>query len=306
MNPLLSDTLLPNEPRIADPLQHTLTERFLLPALPGLRALLEELRARVDPVLSARVPARLGQPYPRSQGLHITQAVHEAIRRVDAGTLPPRAADGFAALAAFHAHGGSLRHVWGALRGTHFHHAFLFGTLLVDVAADAIAGGGGKVGIVPFRQARFTPVRDHRHYALLARSALHATVYPNHVLPTAAPYAPLIVLVPGGSVRIESDAAYMHELALASGFTSSAEALKGPAMPPDLFRLIADTLGKADIATAADTVQGQRDGLALCARYRDGHRRAGDLGHVRALELLGKANSLLATLQVAVSQQRAA
>ena len=301
---LLPDTLLPNEPRIADPLQQTLTERFLLPALPALRALLEDLRARIDPALAARLPVKLGQPYPRGQALEITQAMHETLRQLDAGTLPARAADGFAALAAFNAHGGSLRHVWGALRGTRFHHAFLFGTLLVDVAADAIAGGG-RVDIVPFRQARFTPVRDHRHFSLLAASAWQATVYPNHVLPALAPYAPLIMLIPGGSVRIEADAAYMQELALAGGFTSSADVLNGPAMPPDLFNLVAETLRKADIATAADAVQGQREALGLCAHYRDRGRRAGDLGHVRALELLGKANGLLATLQVSVSQQRA-
>lgn len=298
------DTLLPNEPRVADPLQQTLTERFLLPALPALQALLEDLRGRIDPALAARAPVKLGQPYPRGQSQEITQAVHETLGQLDAGTLPARAADGFAALAAFNAHGGSLRHVWGALRGTHFHHAFLFGTLLVDVAADAV--GGGKVDIVPFRQARFTPVRDHRHFSLLAESAWHATVYPNHLLPALAPYAPLVMLIPGGSVRIESDAAYMHELALAGGFTSSADVLSGPAMPPDLFGLVADTLGKAGIATAADAVQGQREALRLCARYRDQGRRAGDLGHVRAVELLGKANALLATLQVSQSQRRAA
>ncbi|MBB3222996.1 hypothetical protein [Pseudoduganella umbonata] len=303
---LPADTLLPNEPRIADPLQQTLTERFLLPALPALRTLLEHLRTAIDPALAARMPVKLGQPYPLGQGLEITQAMHESLGQLDAGTLPPRAAAGLAALAAFHEHGGSLRHVWGALRGTHFHHAFLFGTLLLDVAADALGGSGGKVDIVPFRQARFTPVRDHRHFSLLATSAWHANVYPNHVLPALAPYAPLIMLVPGGSVRIEADAAYMQELALAGGFTSSADVLNGPAMPTGLFGLVVETLRKADIATAADAAQGQREALGLCARYRDQGRRAGDLGHVRALELLAKANDVLATLQVSASQRRAA
>lgn len=305
MNPAMSP-LLPNEPRIADPLQQTLTERFLLPALPALQALLEELRVRLDPVLAARQPARLGSPYPRGQSQEIVQAMHGALGSLDTATVSPRAADGFAALAAFHSHGGSLRQVWGALRGTHFHHAFLFGTLLVDVAVDAIAGGGRKIDIMPFRQARFTPVRDHRHYQLLAESAWHATVYPNHVLPALAPYAPLIMLIPGGSVRIETDAPYMGELALTGGFVSSADVLGGAPMPPDLFGLIADTLRKADIATAADAAQGQEEALKLCARYRDQRQRPGDLRHVRSLDLLARANGLLATLQVSAEQQRAA
>jgi hypothetical protein len=302
----LSHSLLPNEPRIADVLQQTLTERFLLPALPALQALLEELRERIDPVLAARSPARLGLPYPRGQSLDITQAVRDELGRLDAGTLAPRAADGFAAMAAFIDRGGNLRQVWGALRGTHFHHAFLFGTLLADVAADAVAGNGRKVDIVPFRQSRFTPVRDHRHFALLAQSAWHATVYPNHVLPALAPYAPLVMLMPGGSVRIEADAAYMHELALASGFTSSADVLNGPAMPPDLFALVADMLRKADIATADDASQGQREALRLCARHRDRGRRAGDLIHTQAIALQGKANAALAALHVSMPRQQAA
>lgn len=309
MNPLhdLSfPPLLSNEPRIADALQQTLTERYLLPALPALRALMQELRARIDPELAARSPARLGQPYPRGQAMEITQAVREAMRQLDAGTLPPQAAEGFGALDAFQAHGGSMRLVWGVLHGTHFHGAFLFGTLHVDVAGDATGSQRGKVDIVPFRQARFTPVRDHRHYALLANTAWQATVFPNHVLPGLAPYAPLIMLIPGGSVRIESDAAYMGELALASGFASSADVLSRPPMPSDLFGLVASTLRKADIATAADAAQGRREALDMCVRYRDKRRRAGDLGHVRAQESLAKANALLATLQVSVSQRRAA
>jgi hypothetical protein len=314
MNPLppslpsdspLSRSLLPNEPRIADELQQTLTERYLLPALPALQALLVELRGRLDPVLSARAPARLGRPYPLGQSMDIARAVHETLGVVDAGTLSGRAAEGHAALGAFHAHGGNLRQVWGALRGTHFHHAFLFGTLYVDVAADTVTPGAAKVAIMPFRQARLTPVRDHRHFSLLAQSSWHATVYPNHVLPALAPYAPLIMLVPGGSVRIEADAAYMGELALAGGFTSSADVLSGPAMPPDLFALVADTLRRAGIAVATDAAQGRQEALGLCVRYRDGKRRPGDLHHVRALELLAKANSLLGVLHVTAQQQAA-
>ncbi|WP_338770322.1 hypothetical protein [Massilia sp. METH4] len=298
----MPDTLLPNEPRIADALQPTLTERFLLPALPALQALLEELRARVDPVLAAR-QAVLGHRYPRGQSREITQALHGMLGSLDAGTLSGRAADGFAALAAFHANGGSLRQVWGALHGTHFHHAFLFGTLYVDAAVDA-TGGSRKVEIMPFRQARLTPVRDHRHYALLAARAWQATVYPNHVLPALAPYAPLVMLLPGGAVRIETDAPYMGELALAGGFVSSADVLGGPAMPPDLFDLVAGTLRDAGIATAADAAQGRQEALKLCARYRDQRLRPGDLRHVRSLDLLAKANGLLATLQVSPEAER--
>ncbi|QBE63238.1 hypothetical protein [Pseudoduganella lutea] len=298
--------LLPNEPRIADALQQTLTERFLMPALPALQTLFEDLRALADPVLAASVPAPMGRPYPQDQSMAITATIHEMLRDPDAAMLPGPAADGYQALRAFHEQGGSLRQVWGALRGTHVHYAFLFGTLCIDVATDAAAPGGRKVTIEPFSQARLTPVRDHRHFALLARNAWGATVYPNHVLPGLAPYAPLVMVMPGGAVRIEADAAYMGELALVTGFASSADVLHGPAMPQDLFDLVADTLRSADIATAGDAARGQREALDLCVRYRDKRRRPGDLGHVRALELLAKANALLATLQVQAPQRQAA
>lgn len=304
MNPL-SNSLLPNEPRIADALQQTLTERFLLPVLPALRALLVDLRNLVDPVLASRLPAVGGLPYPHGQSMAITHALHEMLGDPDAGTLPGPAGAGFAALRDFHEHGGSLRQVWGAIGGAHFHHAFLFGTLYADVAADAGKPGGQKVVILPFRQARLTPVRDHRHFALLAGSAWQATVYPNHVLPTLAPYAPLIMVMPDGAVRIAPDVAYMSALALASGFASSADVLHGPAMPPDLFASIADTLREAGIAVAPDAAKGQRDALALCVRYRDARRQPGDAHHVRALDLLAKAGGLLGALHVPPRQQAA-
>lgn len=298
--------LLPNEPRIADTLQQTLTERFLMPALPALQTLFDDLRALADPVLAASAPVVMGRPYPQDQSMAITATIHEMLRDPDAAALPGPAADGYRALRAFVDHGGSLRQVWGASRGTHVHYAFLFGTLCIDVAADAIAPGARKVTIEPFHQARLTPVRDHRHFALLARSAWGATVYPNHVMPGLAPYAPLLMVLPDGSVRIEADAAYMGEMALAGGFTSSASVLDDPAMPSDLFDLVAGTLREADIATAADAAQGRRQALDMCVRYRDKRRRAGDLGHVRAQESLAKANALLATLQVPFAQKRAA
>lgn len=301
----LSQSLLPNEPRIADALQQTLTERYLLPVLPALRALLVDLRNLVDPVLASRLPAIDRRPYPHGQGMAITHALHEMLGDPDAGTLPGPAGEGFAALRDFHEHGGSLRQVWGAMNGRHFHHAFLFGTLYADVAADATVPGSDKVTILPFREARLTPVRDHRHFALLARSSWQATVYPNHVLPALAPYAPLIMLMPDGSVRIAPDVAYMSGLALASGFASSADALHGPAMPPDLFALLAGTLREANIAVAPDAAKGRQEALALCVRYRDGRRQPGDVHHVRALDLLAKAGSLLHALHVPAQLQAA-
>ena len=43
-------------------------------------------------------------------------------------------ASGLIALVAFMSHGGTMRKVWGDLRGEYFQNAFIVGSLYVDVA----------------------------------------------------------------------------------------------------------------------------------------------------------------------------
>jgi hypothetical protein len=298
--------LLPNEPRVANDLQGALTERFLLPALPALQALFLHLRAQVDPVLAARLPQRQGKPYPHGQRQEIAQAIQEALRGLDPGQLTDLAACGHAALASFLQGGGNARLVWGALHGTSLHHAFLFGTLVVDVAGDVDDPAAAPITLRPFAQSRLTPVRDHRHFALLAERTLGAHIYPNHVLSALAPYAPLFVLVPGAPVRIEPANGYMWALASNSGFASPAAVLTRPAMPDDLFRLVSRALAQGDLAVSTDAAQGRAEALALCGRYRDLGHCNDDAHHVHAQELLARANTLLLPLMVSAAPARAA
>ena len=71
--------------------------------------------------------------------------------------------------------------------------------------------GSHPVAILPFREARLTPVRDHRHFALLARSSWQATVYPNHVLPALAPE--LAVYAVGSGLAIDGALVEAHVMA---------------------------------------------------------------------------------------------
>jgi hypothetical protein len=117
--------LLPNEPRVLDWAgQHVLTERFLIPALSKLEALFLGLRASLDPMLSQAQPSKLDKPYPLGQCLEISLAVQNYLQQLDPFTLSGAPAQGHAALAAFLRHGGSMRQVWGDLRGEYFQNAF--------------------------------------------------------------------------------------------------------------------------------------------------------------------------------------
>jgi hypothetical protein len=293
-------SLLSHEPRIVDAArQQVLTERCLLPELPALRALFQHLRGNIDAVLAQRQPVKLGKPYPLGRCAEISLALQQALRDLDPAQLPPAAVAGHAALARFQAAGGTSRRLWGYQRGRGMRHALLVGTLLIDAAQDSSAAGLPPVALTPFAQAGLTPVRDHRHFALLAAAEWQAHVFPNHVLPALAPYAPLVALVPGGSVRLEADAPYMLALARRDGFSSSAAVLAMPPMSPALFGAVADVLAQAGFEVAADAPQGKAAAMDLCRQYRDAPPGAAAARHETTMAALARANHALQVLQVA-------
>ena len=293
-------SLLPHEPRIADPArQQVLTERFLLPELASLRALFVHLRANVDAGLAQRYPVQLGRAYPVGRCLEISVGVQQALRELDFVGLPAAPAQGLAALARFMQRGGGARVVWGALHGRALRHVLLFGTLCIDTAHDSMDPRLPPVALTPFAQAGLTPIHDHRQFALLAGRDGQAHVLPNHVLPELAPYAPLLLLVPGGTVQLASGTDYMLALARRSGFTSSAGALTLPAMPDHLFTVTAQTLASAGFDVAPDAQQGKATALERCRLYRDATPRVADAQQKAAFMALEKANDALRVLTVA-------
>ena len=292
---LLPADLLPEEPRIDDaPRQQMLTERFLLPALPELRALLLHLRTQLDPALAERI----GGDYPRGRCRDIALALERALLELAPAQLPEPVAAGLVAFARFVEQGGNVRLVWGALRGQGLRHVFLFGTLCVDVAPDSVVPGPPQVTIVPLAQARLTPVHNHRQYALLMASQFDARVYPNHVLPDLAPHVPLLMLVPGGSARLEARSPYMLALARRSGFTSSFDALHMKAMSHAMFNVVANTLAAAGFDVADSAGEGKAAALEACRQARDARPRAAQAQEEAAIAALKKANRALQILTV--------
>lgn len=295
--------LLPNEPRIVDWLrEQALTEQHLLPHLVALELFCLSLRASLDGPLSQAQPSKLGKPYPLGQCLEISQAAERCLTQLEHLTVTGPAAQGHAALLAFMRAGGTVRQVWGDLRGEYFQNAFVVGTLYVDVSNDTVFSHKPKVEILPFNEARFAPVQDFWHFIRVANNYWQAEIYPNWILPSLAPYFPLVVAMPGGSIRLEAASNYMFALARRSGFTVSAAVLDGLSLSDELFAQMSQCLAGPALERAASLAEGKAAALRLCGHYRS---HEPPLTTERCTDLINcmiEANRLLTPLQVSKSK----
>lgn len=262
-------SLLPNEPRVADPAREAqLTERYLLPALPALKQFFVSLRASLDSSLRQVLPIKLGKPYPLGQCLEISQATERCLAQLQQLRCEGQAEHGRLALLAFMQAGGTVRQVWGDLRGEYFQNAFAVGTLYVDVSNDTVFSHKPKVEILPFDEARLVPVEDYWHFIRVAGRYWKAQVFPNHVLPELAPWFPLLVAAPGGSVRLEAASNYMISLTSRSGFSASVTVLEALALDDELFGLLQQCLAGSTQPVADNAWQGREQAIKVCEQYR--------------------------------------
>lgn len=261
----------PNEARVVDRArQMPLTERHLLPALPELEAFFLAVRAHIDTELEFTLPSKQGKPYPLGQCLEISQAAQQQLARQDLHTLPMSAAAqaGLAAYTAFRRAGGSLRQVWGDLRGEFFQNAFQLGTLYLDVSNDTVTPTKPKVEILPFSEANFHPVTDYRHFVRVAERYWKMRIYPNHVLPEWAPYCPLVYVAADGRMMLGDATWYMLSLTRAGRFAPSEAALGDDLMPLDLFTRARAVLARIAGALPDSPEQGREMALRACRDYR--------------------------------------
>ena len=285
--------LLPSEPRIANAaLERELTERFLLPALPSLQACLLVLRHEVDAVLARRQPVKLGKPYPLGPCLEISLAVQERVQKVEPAALPPEARDGLRSLRQFQQAGGSFRRVWGDLRGQYFQNAFQLGSLYADVSNDTVVPHKPKVEIRPFDRADLRPIRDYGHFSDLAQRYWRERILPNHLLPSLAPYCPMLLITPDGQLRLGDPGAYMVSLTLAGAFAPSESFLASMAMPADAFDTLRAQLQAAGVEAAETPSAPDRGRLqavqhcrSLRASRRHQHGPSSQLAIQKVLEI---------------------
>jgi len=268
--------LLPNEPRLTNvAFEQTLTERYLLPALAELEAFFLELRHSVDPLLLQSRPQKLGKPYPLGQCLEITLAVGRLLELVAAAPMAGAAATGQAALLGFIAAGGTLRQVWGDLRGQFFQNAFLLGSLYVDVSNDSVVPTKPKVEILPFAESGLRPIADFAHFQRIAGTYWNSQFFPNHAFPELAPFCPLLRLTSQGQLYLCEPNNYMMALTLGQQFRPSEAMLRAPLLPQALFDRLQELAGRkrkgSVIRLAGSPQEGRRRALELCQRYRARH-----------------------------------
>lgn len=268
--PSVMHRLLPNEPRVVNAkAQAHLTQRYLLPYIKVLTAYWLALRAQVDLPLRQANPIKLGKPYPIGQCLEITLAVQQLLRTNDTRFIPGTEEEqGQSAFSAFRKAGGTVRQVWGDLRGEFFQNAFQVGTLYVDVANDTVTPSKPKIEIQSFIEANFVPIRDFHHFAHLAAHYWQVRVYPNHVVPALAPTCPLILLSPSGQFRLAEATHYMVALAQATAYRMSEAVLYDEPMPTEVFAKVSERLTGTRWQLPSNPTVGRAAALRACREQR--------------------------------------
>lgn len=261
--------MLPNEPCLHLPAaERALTERHLLPVLSELEVFFLAVRRQLDPELERLQPVKLGKPYPLGQCLEIAQAVEKRLRTVAEAALPAEAAQGLRAFKAFLRAGGTLRQVWGDLRGQYFQNAFQLGGLYVDVSNDTVVPTKPKVEVLPFAAANFIPIRSFTQFRQIATSYWEGQIYPNHVLPELAPHCPLIHVSKTGSIRLHDATQYMLAMTRSEAFEPSEAVLREAPMPQAVFERVRNALQDAGWGLAATPEQGRQQALQQCRTQR--------------------------------------
>lgn len=269
-SPALIQHRLQNEPCVVnDRAQAQLTERYLLPALADLEAFFLTLRNNIDLMLRQNCPVKLGKPYPIGQCLEITLAVQQHLRDAGEAMLQSVAAiRGYQAYTSFRKAGGTTRQVWGDLRGEFFQNAFQVGTLYVDVANDSVTPTKPKVEILPFVEAKLTPITDFRHFSRIATVYWKVQIYPNHVLPEWSPSCPLVCIGPNGNVIIAEATYYMVTLTQRTAFKASEDVLRDDAMPAEMFAYVAKHLAGTKGKLPHSAEEGRKAALQACRKQR--------------------------------------
>lgn len=264
-----SGPLLPSEPRLEHPAQaHLLTEEHLLPKLADLEVFFLVVRESVDSVVCAAQPIKHDKPYPLGQCLEITLAVQKYLQVLDPNSLPIRAQSGYRALKRFLAAKGSMRRVWGDLRGQYFQNALLIGALYVDVSNDTVVVTKPKVEILPFEYSGLCPIQDYAHFAHIAEKYWKEEAWPNHVLPELAPAFPVLTISKQGHVTLRDSGEYLVALNFRHAFRLAESYLSRSPMPKAAFDMITKRLKDSPYRLASTSERGRRQAILAVRTYR--------------------------------------
>jgi hypothetical protein len=266
-------SLLPNEPcLLISETQQLLTNLHLSPILPALESFLCKIRCQIDMQMQQTQPVKFGKKYPLGQCLEITLLAQKYFENPIINVGGEEDLIGYRAFDAFRRAGGSIRHVWGDLRGEYFQNAFQIGSLYVDMANDTVVSTKPKIEILPFMQANFVPIRDYFHFKDIAQRYWRDRVYPNHLLPELAPYFPLLHINELGQISVRYNAKYMLCLNLIKKFEPAQSILSGEILNEITFDELAITLKDCGAKLALDPYHGRQKALHHCQLYLERSR----------------------------------
>lgn len=200
-----------------------LVERLIVPNADAIVRDMFALRAETDAFMLPRVGGAAkpdegsdGTPagYPVSYCLEITRHMLHLMSRVPA----PAHMTGLEALHAFARAGGTVKRVWGALRGSYFQNAIQVGSYYLDVANDTVNPKKDKVELLPLSEANFRNVESYFEFEAVARAYWKCHTLPNRYFPNLAPFYPILVFSRRGAIRLESVNSFMFPMNIVKEF----------------------------------------------------------------------------------------
>jgi hypothetical protein len=176
--------------------QAKLTEEWIVPYAEAIVADAEDIRKKVDRILSKRSDLKdqlrlRSDVYP----VGLCQEIAPEFSRLMEGELLNRDYKGMQAVKNFVRAGGVIQPFWGIAIDMHFHNAIQLGTSVLDVANDTVDKNKSPVVLYPnAAESPFKNIDSVEQFADIIEKYWHADVYPNIYLPWFAPAFPLLLI----------------------------------------------------------------------------------------------------------------
>ncbi len=167
-----------------------------------------------ESVKNSEVTKRKLSDYPLNCSLEITRHLLSLLSKQHD---PER--KGIAALQAFSVNGGRVKHIWGGVNETNFHHALQAADYYLDVAKDATGSNKTSIGIQPLSKSGFNNFSSFREFANVAEASWNCRVLPNRYFPNLAPFFPMILFYDNGNIRLATSNNFMFAMNIEENFS---------------------------------------------------------------------------------------